>query len=105
MGTDGHTASFFPDADGLDTLLDPAAEDLVLPVHARSAGEPRLTLSLPAIAGARMLALHIEGEGKRGAFEAAFASEARPAKPIRTVIEASHARPTIFWAPSEGTEP
>lgn len=105
MGTDGHTASFFPDADHLDTLLDPAADALVLPVHADSAGEPRLTLSLPAITSARMLALHIEGDAKRHAFETAFASATRPARPIRTVIEASHARPTIFWAPSEGTEP
>lgn len=105
MGTDGHTASFFPDADGLDALLDPAGDRLVLPVRAKSAGEPRLTLSLPAIANARMLAVHIEGEAKRKAFEAAFTNEARPAKPIRIVLEASATRPTIFWAPSEGTTP
>lgn len=105
MGTDGHTASFFPDADGLETLLDPDGESLVLPVHAKSAGEPRLTLSLPAIANARMLVVHIEGEAKRHAFEAAFGDEARPPKPIRTVLESSLARASIFWAPSEGTKP
>ncbi|TIL49269.1 MAG: 6-phosphogluconolactonase, partial [Mesorhizobium sp.] len=31
MGTDGHTASFFPDADNLETLLDPSSERVVLP--------------------------------------------------------------------------
>ncbi len=47
MGGDGHTASFFPDAEGLDRLLDPSSEKTVLPVSAPSAGEPRLTLTLP----------------------------------------------------------
>lgn len=105
MGTDGHTASFFPDADGLDALLDPAAEAIVLPVHAVSAGEPRLTLSLPAVASARMVALHIEGEAKRAAFEAAFDGRPEPAKPIRTVLEAAATRPIVYWAPSEGAKP
>src|SRR5690606_5957626 len=34
MGTDGHTASFFPDAGSLAALTDPASDGLVLPVHA-----------------------------------------------------------------------
>ena len=46
MGADGHTASFFPDADDLPQLLDPARPELVMPVHADSAGEPRLTLPI-----------------------------------------------------------
>jgi 6-phosphogluconolactonase len=41
MGTDGHTASFFPDAGNLESLLDPSAEMIVAPVHAESGGEPR----------------------------------------------------------------
>ena len=43
MGGDGHTASFFPDADNLAELLDPSSQRIVLPVHAQSAGEPRLS--------------------------------------------------------------
>jgi 6-phosphogluconolactonase len=53
MGNDGHTASFFPDAQELEALLDASAAALVLPVHADSAGEDRLTLTLPPIATAR----------------------------------------------------
>ncbi|MGE0281892.1 MAG: 6-phosphogluconolactonase, partial [Rhizobiaceae bacterium] len=55
MGNDGHTASFFPDARELDALLDAKAAALVLPVHATSAGEDRLTLTLPPIVTARFI--------------------------------------------------
>lgn len=97
MGPDGHTASFFPDADDLATLLDPASDRIVLPVHAVSAGEPRLTLSLARIVDAGFIALHIEGEDKRIAFDGAVAPG--PLKPIRAVLETA-ARPVeIFWAP------
>ncbi|MER9673588.1 6-phosphogluconolactonase [Mesorhizobium sp. M0208] len=97
MGTDGHTASFFPDADNLARLLDPSSQRLVLPVHAASAGEPRLTLSLARIINAAFVALHIEGAEKRAAFEAALGTGAR--KPIRAVLEATLKPVEVFWAP------
>lgn len=97
MGTDGHTASFFPDADNLAKLLDPSSQRIVLPVHAASAGEPRLTLSLARIVEANLLALHIESEDKREAFESAMASGTR--KPIRAVLDAAERPVEVFWAP------
>ncbi|TIX78223.1 MAG: 6-phosphogluconolactonase, partial [Mesorhizobium sp.] len=97
MGTDGHTASFFPDADNLEKLLDPSSERVVFPVHAASAGEPRLTLSLARIVRAGFVALHIEGEDKRNAFESAIGSETR--KPIRAVLDAAERPVEVFWAP------
>src|SRR4029079_5467808 len=87
MGGDGHTASFFPDADNLSDLLDPASRRIVLPVHAPSGGEPRLTLSMARIIAAGFIALHIEGEDKRIAFEDAMGPGKH--KPIRAVIDAS----------------
>src|SRR5690606_3683103 len=65
MGTDAHTASFFPDAGNIEDLLSKDGEAAVLPVHAASAGEPRLTLSMRLLAGARFIALHIEGDDKK----------------------------------------
>ena len=97
MGGDGHTASFFPDADNLSALLDPAAQKIVLPVHAQSAGEPRLTLSMATIVAARFIALHIEGEDKRTAFNGAMGPGAE--KPIRKVLEAAPIPVEVFWAP------
>jgi len=97
MGNDGHTASFFPDAENLPELLDPASERTVLPVHAPSAGEPRLTLSAARIVAARFLALHIEGAEKRATFESATGTGEK--KPIRAVIDASPKPVEVFWAP------
>jgi 6-phosphogluconolactonase len=96
MGNDGHTASFFPDALGLSGLLDPTSKSAVLPVHAQSAGEPRLTLSMARIIEARFIALHIEGAEKRASFESAMGPNAK--KPIRAVIEASPRPVEVFWA-------
>ena len=97
MGGDGHTASFFPDADDLAVLLDPSSERIVLPVHAASAGEPRLTLSLARIIDAGFIALHIEGADKRTAFDGAVAPG--PRKPIRAVLDAAPKPVEVFWAP------
>ncbi|UCI07267.1 6-phosphogluconolactonase [Mesorhizobium sp. B1-1-8] len=97
MGADGHTASFFPDADNLPALLDPAAQRIVLPVHAPSGGEPRLTLSMARIVAAGLVALHIEGEDKRIAFDSAMRPGAK--KPIRMVLEAAPIPIEVFWAP------
>ncbi|MGE3366790.1 MAG: 6-phosphogluconolactonase [Rhizobiaceae bacterium] len=96
MGNDGHTASFFPDARELDALLDAKAAALVLPVHATSAGEDRLTLTLPPIVTARFIALHIEGAEKAAALDKALARGSM--LPIRRVIDAAETPVEIFWA-------
>lgn len=96
MGTDGHTASFFPDAAGLDTLLDPAGGALVLPVHAPSAGEPRLTLPLSRLVEAGFLALHIEGQEKRAVLEAALSPGGD--KPVGAVFAHARKPVPVYWA-------
>ena len=97
MGTDGHTASFFPDAKELDALLDPSDRDIVRSVNAQSAGEPRLTLTMPRLAEAGLLVLHIEGTTKRHVIDDALAGRTTP--PIRTVLEHARHPAEIFWAP------
>jgi len=97
MGTDGHTASFFPDAANIGDIL--AAEDgpAVLPVISGTAQEPRLTLSMPVISGARSVFLHIEGDDKKAVLERALAEE--PPLPIRAVIERTAVPVRVYWAP------
>lgn len=97
MGGDGHTASFFPDAQGLEALLYPTSTRIVMPVHAETAGEPRLTLTLPALVCAGLLVVHIEGAEKRNVIEAALAAD--KALPIRTVLEKAPRAAEIYWAP------
>lgn len=96
MGADGHTASFFPDADNLSTLLDLNSKAIVLPVHAQSAGEPRLTLSLARLLEARFLAVHIEGQEKRNVLEDAL--KADTAKPISAVFAGAARTVPVYWA-------
>lgn len=97
MGGDGHTASFFPDALELPALLDTENSLALMPVHADSAGEPRLTLTLPRIVAAGFLALHIEGDEKRATFDRATGDG--PDLPIRAVLDASPRPVEVFWAP------
>lgn len=95
MGTDGHTASFFPDAGNLGTLLAPENSALVLPVHAPSAGEERLTLPLARLLDAGLLALHIEGEDKRSVLEDAL--KAGKAKPVSAVFSHASGQVPVYW--------
>ena len=96
MGTDGHTASFFPGGDHLDTALDPQGTALLLPMRAPGAGEPRITLTLPVLQAARGLYLHIEGAEKRSVLEQALAHEP-PAAPVALVLR--QAATQTYWCP------
>jgi 6-phosphogluconolactonase len=100
MGPDGHTASFFPDDPDLARPLDISGKRIVLPVHAQSAGEPRLTFSLPKLIGARHLALHIEGMDKKKTLQKALGDG--PLLPIRAVFDAAKEPVDIYWAPKPG---
>ena len=99
MGTDGHTASFFPGGDMLAEALDPSAVAKVLPMFAEAAGEPRLTLTLGPILGARFVALHIEGAEKRAVLERALGGGDVGAMPVRAVLRQDRTPVHVFWAP------
>lgn len=101
MGEDGHTASWFPRAYGLDRAL--GSDDRVCAVRAEKSAVTgdevdRMTLTLSAIRDATLIVLAIAGESKRLAF--AKASEAGPveAMPVRAIMRA---RPDLWacWAP------
>jgi 6-phosphogluconolactonase len=99
LGSDGHTASFFPGGDHLPDAIDPAQKALVLPMHAEGAGEARLTLTLPVLLAARQIALHIEGAKKREVLDRALADGTRALDmPVRAVFEHSVKPVAVFWA-------
>lgn len=102
MGLDGHTASWFPKADGLNAAL---ADDAPLVISVRAnrseaAGDhlERLTLSLRAIADARLVILLLSGAEKRAAFEKIAGAGAVDQAPVRAILRA---RPDLWvcWAP------
>jgi 6-phosphogluconolactonase len=92
MGGDMHTASLFPGADLLTEALSPDAP-LLLPMRAEAAGEPRITLTAPALTGAKNIHILITGAEKRAALEAALLLTPEMA-PVKLVLD--HA--TIHWA-------
>lgn len=92
MGTDMHTASLFPGADRLSLALAADAPPLVA-LRAEAAGEPRVTLSAPVLAGAMHIHLLITGAEKRAALDRALTLPPEVA-PVRAVLD--HA--TVHWA-------
>ncbi|MEM9573855.1 MAG: 6-phosphogluconolactonase [Pseudomonadota bacterium] len=98
MGTDGHTASFFPGGDNLNAALDLGTKASVIPMRADGAGEPRLTLTLPAVLSAHFLALHIEGAEKQSVLEQALSGDDVNQMPIRAVFQNTKKPIQIFWA-------
>jgi 6-phosphogluconolactonase len=98
MGDDGHTASWFPGAEGLAEAMDPGARQLVAPIVAADAGEPRLTLTGRVILRARAIALEIEGEAKLATFATALEFGPEEAMPIRAVLRRATDRLTVFSA-------
>lgn len=105
MGTDGHTASFFPGAEALNAALDPANPKSVAIIRASGAGEPRVTLTLSRLVEAHFLAIHIEGAEKLAVFEAAQKDGPVEELPVRAVLRSPRERPVeIFWAPLSSEE-
>lgn len=99
MGTDGHTASWFPESDRLDAVTDPATPETVLAIEAPGAEETRLTLTLPIVDKSGLCVLHIEGNGKKDVLDRALQPGPIGALPIRAALRKSGSPLQIFWAP------
>ncbi|QCI98670.1 6-phosphogluconolactonase [Agrobacterium larrymoorei] len=99
MGTDGHTASFFPGGDNLEEALDLDEPRSVLPMEAEGAGEERLTFNLSALHDASFLVLHIEGAAKKETLEKAQSDLDEDEMPIRSVLNRADSTVNIYWAP------
>ncbi|RZO66489.1 MAG: 6-phosphogluconolactonase [Parvularculaceae bacterium] len=100
LGPDGHTASWFPHADGLDIALH--SDDPFCAVTAKKSdvtGEEvdRMTMTLGALARAKKIILLISGNDKKDAFYAACEDGPVEDMPVRAILRA---RPDLWacWA-------
>ncbi|MQW89160.1 6-phosphogluconolactonase [Sinorhizobium saheli] len=99
MGTDGHTASFFPGGTRLEEALDPATPRGVITMDAEGAGETRLTFTFSSLQDAGLLVLHIEGDGKKDVLVRAEAPGDELEMPIRAMLRRAASPLEIYWAP------
>ncbi|MCW8807952.1 MAG: 6-phosphogluconolactonase [Rhodanobacter sp.] len=100
MGDDGHTASFFPGGDHLAEALDLDGQTRVLPMRAAGAGEPRITLTLPALLQTRSLYLLVGGTSKRELLaDARLGLGAARDYPVRAVLTQQRVPVAVYWCP------
>lgn len=99
MGSDGHTASFFPGGSNLNEALDASRKRGILTMEAEGAGEPRLTFSFSSLQDARLLALHIEGPEKAAVLNEALNGQDESEMPVRAVLNRASSPVEIYWAP------
>ncbi|AHA27770.1 6-phosphogluconolactonase [Candidatus Liberibacter americanus] len=100
MGTDGHTASFFPKGDTLSIAIDSNTPRSVIAIKNKSNNEQRVTFSLSALCDAKFLSLHIEGMQKKNTLEKALSGDNIAAMPIRAILLNSKSHVEIYWTPA-----
>jgi 6-phosphogluconolactonase len=100
MGDDGHFASLFPHAAGLDGALDPQGPLLVASFHVpTAAGSPdRMSLSLSALLDSRFLGVLIAGAAKLETLERAEAGDDVQEMPVRALLRQDRTPVTVFWS-------
>ena len=104
MGPDGHTASLFPHAQGLNEALDIHHQQLCSAIEATPSevtGEltERMTLSLYGLLQSRQLHLLITGEEKLAVYKEALASDDLLMTPISAVLQQDVVPVKVYWAP------
>ena len=103
MGPDGHTASLFPHATGLDAGLANGADRCVA-ITARQSDvtgvhTERMSLSAAAILGCRHIVLLITGEEKLAVYRQALSGPDALEMPVRAVLRQTQTPVSVYWSP------
>jgi 6-phosphogluconolactonase len=101
MGDDGHIASLFPHAAELKRAMAAGPDELVCAVDRPEAAgaAARLSMTIPAILGARWIVLLIEGQGKLDVVGQARALGDPNELPVCAVLNQSDVPVEVWWAP------
>jgi 6-phosphogluconolactonase len=101
MGADGHAASLFPGAKGLERamdLADPALVRAVRPEKAAGATR-RMSLTLRALLDSRLIVLMFRGLDKLAVYEGALGTTDPSSVPVSAVLRQDRAPVLAVWAP------
>ncbi|MBT8137378.1 MAG: 6-phosphogluconolactonase [Gammaproteobacteria bacterium] len=96
MGTDGHTASLFPHADGLDEAM--TGDRSCVAVAPTGVEQARLTLSLRQLLKARRIVLLLRGSAKWQVYQEALAGDDQKAMPVRAILHQRQVPVDVYWA-------
>lgn len=102
MGPDGHTASLFPHAQGLENGLD--SNQLVCAINAIESDvtgsiTERMSLTLNAISQSKVVKLLISGDEKLAVYKQALAGGDVNDMPLRAVLNHPEINIEVYWAP------
>lgn len=102
MGPDGHTASLFPHAQGLENGLE--SDQLVCAINAIESEvtgsiTERMTLTLNAISRSKVVKLLISGDTKLAVYREALEGDDVHAMPLRAVLNHPDIELEVYWAP------
>jgi len=100
MGPDGHTASLFPHAEGLDNAL--TTSDLVAAIEAIKSDvtgdiTERMTLTRAAILQSKVIKLLISGEEKLAVYKTAKAGGEVTDMPLRAILQQTEVPVEVYW--------
>lgn len=98
MGSDGHTASWFPGASNLEQALDRDYAGICVALQPAGGGHERLSLSLAAVLSAAQLYLHISGSEKWAALERALLPGPVADLPVRALLRRSERPLQVCYA-------
>ncbi len=99
MGGDGHTASLFPDTEGLEDALNLDNRQMLAVLRPATVAQVRITLTRAALLQSRYRYLHITGEQKRDVLTNALEHDVEIPLPIASFFE-KHLPPiSVYWSP------
>ena len=93
MGVDGHTASWFPRSRELGDCL--SSSDAYVAVSPEEGRDPRVTMTLSAVAKAKKIILCVEGDLKRAVLAGATGAGDVEQYPVRAVLRLSEAQVSV----------
>ncbi len=104
MGSDGHTASLFPHAEGLAEALAEDNQQLTAPIMAKQSevtgvNTERVTLTLSGLLKSERLILIITGDEKLAVFKEAMSDGPIEDMPIRALLRQNKVPFELYWAP------
>lgn len=103
MGSDGHTASLFPQAASLANALagrnsTGQEQSICCAIEPPAAPYARMTLTAPVLARASHLVLHLKGAEKKRVLDAAMAGDDIQAMPIRYFLQGREKKLEIYYS-------